>query len=136
MERQLISEEDTALWLSRGDLKGETESEIIAAQGQALQTKYNATKILQTESDRKCRICKQFDEIVEHVISACPMLAKEQYIKDMIECAQIHVNICTEIRVKLDNEHWYYCMSKSVDTSPEGKVTILRSTSANWQDLS
>jgi hypothetical protein len=29
---------------SRTDLKGETESEIIAAQGQALQTKCHATK--------------------------------------------------------------------------------------------
>jgi hypothetical protein len=31
-----------------GDLKAEPESEIISAQGQALQTKYNATKGLQT----------------------------------------------------------------------------------------
>jgi len=38
--RQLISEEDTFLWLSKGDLKAETESEIVAAQDQALQTKY------------------------------------------------------------------------------------------------
>ena len=29
---QLISEEDTFLWLSKGDLKAETESEIVAAQ--------------------------------------------------------------------------------------------------------
>jgi hypothetical protein len=27
MDRQLISEEDTLLWLSMGDLKGETESD-------------------------------------------------------------------------------------------------------------
>ena len=39
-DRQLISEEDTFLWLSNGDLKAETESEIVAAQGQAIQTKY------------------------------------------------------------------------------------------------
>jgi len=39
----LIGEEDTFLWLSRGDLKGETESGIIAAQDQALQTKYPVT---------------------------------------------------------------------------------------------
>jgi hypothetical protein len=32
MDRQLISEEDTFIWLSRGDLNGETGSEIIAAQ--------------------------------------------------------------------------------------------------------
>jgi hypothetical protein len=43
MDRQLISEEDTFLWLSRRELKGETESEIIAARDQTLQTKYHAT---------------------------------------------------------------------------------------------
>jgi hypothetical protein len=36
-------------WLSRGDLKGETESEIRAAQDQVLQTKNSVTKTLQTE---------------------------------------------------------------------------------------
>jgi len=45
-DRQLISEEDTFLWLLKGDLKAETEREIVAAQDQALQTKYYATKIL------------------------------------------------------------------------------------------
>jgi len=44
MDRQLISEEYTFIWMSRGDLKGETESEIIAVQDQALQTKHHATK--------------------------------------------------------------------------------------------
>ena len=38
-DRQLISEEDTFLWLSKGDLKAEAESEIAAAQDQALNTK-------------------------------------------------------------------------------------------------
>jgi hypothetical protein len=40
MDRRLISEEDTFLWLSKGDLKAETENEIVAAQDQALQTKF------------------------------------------------------------------------------------------------
>jgi hypothetical protein len=34
-DRKLISERDTFLWLSKGDLKAETESEIVAAQDQA-----------------------------------------------------------------------------------------------------
>jgi hypothetical protein len=38
MDRQVISEEDAFLWLSKGDLKAETESEIVAAQDQALNT--------------------------------------------------------------------------------------------------
>ena len=81
MDRQLISKEDTLLWLSKGDLNAETESEIVAAQDQALQTKYYATKILSTETDSKCRLCQQFDETIDHIISACPILAKEQYKK-------------------------------------------------------
>ena len=50
MDRQIISEEDMFLWLSRGDLKGQTEGEIIAAQDQVLKDKYHAPKLLQTET--------------------------------------------------------------------------------------
>ena len=73
---QLISEEDTFLWLSKGDLKAETESEIVAAHDHALQTKYYATKILNTETDSKCRLCQQFDETIDHIESVRPILAK------------------------------------------------------------
>jgi hypothetical protein len=45
IDKQLVSEEDTFLWLLKRDLKAETESKIVAAQYQALQTKYYATKI-------------------------------------------------------------------------------------------
>ena len=72
-----ISEEDTFLWISKGDLKAETESEIVAAQDQALQTKYYATKILNTETDSKCRLCQKFDETTDHIISSYPILAKK-----------------------------------------------------------
>ena len=81
MDRQLISEEDTFLWVSKGDLKAETESEIVAAQDQVLDTKYYATKILHTETDSKCRLCQQLDKRIDHIISACPIQAKEQYGK-------------------------------------------------------
>jgi hypothetical protein len=57
-DRQLINEEDTFLWLSKGDLEAETESEIVSAQDQALNTKYYTIKILHTETDSKCRLCQ------------------------------------------------------------------------------
>jgi len=56
MDRELISEEDKFPWLLSGDIKGQTVSEITAAQDQALQTKYHTTKILYTETDSKCRL--------------------------------------------------------------------------------
>jgi len=61
----------------KGNLRGETESEI-TAHDQALKTKCHVTKILQTETDRKCRLCQPFDETVEHIKSTCPIVAKEQ----------------------------------------------------------
>jgi len=102
IDRQLISEEDTFLWLSKEDLRAETESEIVAAQDHALQTKHYATKMLDTETDSKCRLCQQFDETIDHIISACPILTKEQYIKrhDRM-CAQLHFNIFKETGVEL-----------------------------------
>jgi hypothetical protein len=101
--RQLIGEEDTFFWLSKEDLKAETESEIVAAQDHRQKTKYYATNILNTETDSKCRLCQEFDETIDHVISACPILAKEQYIKrqDRV-CAQLHFNICKRTGVQLD----------------------------------
>jgi hypothetical protein len=77
MYRQLINEEGLFLWLLRGDLKEESESEIITGQVQASQTKYHATKLLQQKQITNA----DSDEKVEHNISACPILIKEQYIK-------------------------------------------------------
>ena len=61
----------------------------MTAQDQALQTKYYATKTLNTETDSKYRLCHQSDETTDFIISACPVLAKEQYTKrhDRV-CAQ------------------------------------------------
>ena len=85
-----------------------------------------ATKILNTETDSKCRLCQQFDETIDHIISACPILAKEQCIKrhDGV-CAHLHFNICKETEVQLDKKHWYEHVPKSLQTSQEGRVTIL-----------
>jgi hypothetical protein len=59
-------------------------------------------------------------------MSACPVLAKAQYIKrhDSV-CVQLHFNICKELGVKLDSELWYEHVPKSVERSKVGKVAIL-----------
>jgi hypothetical protein len=85
-------------------------SETVAAQDQALQTKYHATKI-----ESKCRLCQQFDETVDHITSACPVLTKEQNIKRHdTACDQIHCNISIEIRSKLYKQQWYEHVQQSV----------------------
>ena len=89
-------------------------------------TKYYATKILNTETDSKCRLCQQSDDTTDHIISACPVLVKEQYMKRHgTVCAQLHCNICKEAGTQLDKMHWYEHVPESVETSQGGKVTIL-----------
>ena len=112
-------------------LKAETESEIVAAQDQALNKKYYATKILHTETDSKYRLCQQHDETVDHIISACPILAKEQYVKrhDKVS-GQIHFN--KEIGVQLDKKILVRTCTKisSNKSRRQGDYTV-ESASAN-----
>ena len=81
---------------------------------------------MNTETDSKCRLCQQLDETIDHIISACPIPAEEQYIKrhDRVS-AQLHFNICKDGGVQLHEKHWYDQLPKSVETSQGGKVTIL-----------
>jgi len=112
MDRQPISTQDTFFqWLKQGVLKGDTESEIIAAQNQALGTKYHATNVLQTET------YSIFDETTDHILSACPMLQKNITY-------QLLFDICKKTGIQLDTLHWCDHVPKVV-TSHESKVTTV-----------
>jgi hypothetical protein len=78
-------------------------------------------------NNNKNSLCQQHDETINHIISACLILAKEQYVKrhDKVS-AQIHFNMCKEIGVQLDKKHCYEHVPNSVVTNQGGKVTILR----------
>ena len=66
-------------WLRNGDLKMETESMILAAQGQALRTNYVTFRIDHRCVSPKCRMCRDKDETVWHVIGECSKLAGTEY---------------------------------------------------------
>jgi hypothetical protein len=72
------------------------------------------------------RLCQQLDETLEHVISTCPILATEQYIKrhDSV-CAELYFNLWKEIGVKLYHRQRYDHVQKFVETGHEGKVNIV-----------
>jgi hypothetical protein len=54
-------------------------------------------------------------------------LQKNNTKRDMIRvCTELHFNLCKEIGVKLNNKNYYDHVPKSVKTSHESKVTILR----------
>ena len=66
-------------WLSKGNLKSETESLLIGAQDQALNTNSVRKNIYhQVETDR-CGLCGKTVANVTHIVSGCKMPAEKDY---------------------------------------------------------
>jgi hypothetical protein len=93
--------------MKRGSLKRETESLIVAAQDQALRTNYRKTKIEKTSNDPKCRLCKEKDETVSHLVSECSKIAQTEYKKrhDRVAAA-VHWSICKKYHLP-HTDKWY-----------------------------
>jgi hypothetical protein len=58
----------------------EKQSVIMEAQDQAISTNYFRKKILKQETESICQLCKEYEETIDHLISGCPTLAKNEYI--------------------------------------------------------
>ena len=65
-------------------LQRETEALITAAQDQAIRTNYIKATIGKSQIDAKCRMCRDENETVSHIVSGCSKLAQKEYKKDMI----------------------------------------------------
>ena len=74
-----ISHQKTWTWLRKGNLKRETESLLIAAQNNAIRTNHIEARIDKTQQNSKCRLCGDWDETINHIISECSKLAQKEY---------------------------------------------------------
>jgi hypothetical protein len=59
LDEKLVNKEQCYRWLKFGDVKGETESSIVAAQDLAISRNYFKRKILKEGIESKCRLCKE-----------------------------------------------------------------------------
>ena len=101
LDEKLVDIEHSYRWLKSGDIKGETESTILAAQDQAISTNYFKNIILKQEIKSKCRLCKQYEENIDHLTSGFPILAKNEYLRrhDKV-CPQLHYSICKALGIE------------------------------------
>jgi hypothetical protein len=67
-------------WTQGAHLRYETESLICAAQEQALATNHIKARIWKNGTNSKCRLCKEQNETVTHIVSGCKMLAATKYL--------------------------------------------------------
>ena len=89
-------------------LKGETEGLIIAAQDQALNTRYYSKHIMKKGETDKCRMCHQLPETVEHIMAGCQALAADKYLdRHNKVAAELHLDICKHYGIEVQAQHWY-----------------------------
>ena len=100
-----LSRNDTYQWLQRGELKKETEGMIMAAQDQALRTRYIQRAIDGTNISPKCGKCNQKGETINHIISEGPALAQNQYKRRHDTVARaVHWNLCQKYQMPCSNK--------------------------------
>ena len=69
-----MSHEKTWTWLRKGNLKRKTESFLTAAQNNAIRTIYVKARIGKMQQNRRCRLCGDRDEAINHIINKCSKL--------------------------------------------------------------
>ena len=94
-------------WLSKGDLKRETESLLMAVQEQAHNTTSVKKNIYSISATDKCRMCGSAVESVTHIISQCSVLAQKEYKRrhDKV-CQNIHWALCKKFGFE-HADYWY-----------------------------
>ena len=114
LDEKLVDVEQSYRWLKSGDIKGETESTIVAAQDQVICTNSFKNKILKQEIESKFRLCKQHEETIDHLTSGCPNLVKNEYLMrhDKV-CTHLHYSICKAFGIETTDK-WYTHMPKPV----------------------
>ena len=93
-DEKLVDIEQSYRWLKSGDIGGETEGTIVAAQDQAISKNYFKNKILKQEIESKCQLCEQHEETIEHLTSGCPILSKNEYVMR-------HYKVCTHLHYSI-----------------------------------
>jgi hypothetical protein len=115
LDEKLLDIGQSYRWLKYGDIKGETESTIVAAQDQAISTNYYKNKNLKKGSESKCRLCTQHEEAIDHLTSGCPILAKNEYLMrhDKV-CSHLYYSICKALGIERQTNGTHTCPKQCI----------------------
>ena len=95
-----ISLDKTWAWLKKGNFKRETESLRIAVQN--IRTNHIKAKIDKTQQNSKCRLCVDWGETINHIISECSKLSRKEH-KTRLELVGkvIHWKMCRNLNLTI-----------------------------------
>ena len=124
LEGAHINKELSVKWFTNGRLKGETESLLVAAQDQALNTRYHQRHILGQSVKSVCRWCLKAEEHISHIVAGCEVLAPVEYLHRHNKVAgYIHWRICKNLNLPVTEKYYMH--------EPE-KVTKMKDNVVMW----
>ena len=108
VNKPYVDKAATNAWLTSGDLKGETEGFIAAAQDQSLLTRnYQHYVLKDNTTDGLCRLCHSKTESIDHLLTGCEILAPTQYLKRHNNAASyLHWILCKDNGIEV-TDSWY-----------------------------
>ena len=115
------------LWLRKGYLKKETEGLLLAAQDQALRTRWIMKNIDKKDVQDKCRLCGERDETVAHIVSECKQLAQNEYKKcrhDKV-AAMLHWSLCQQYGFPCTEKSYEHVITKEMRVLENDEVKVL-----------
>ena len=106
-EKPPVDMKETYRWLKSLNLPAATEGLVVAAQDQALRTRYYKCNILHRDVSPTSCLCSVGPETVDHIAAGCSALAPMDYTDRHNQVASIiHLNICHHFGVPVKSR-WY-----------------------------
>lgn len=125
LDQEHIDRDASNAWLKHTDLQAETEGFIMSIQDQVVATRNYRKYIIKdaTVRDDKCRLCHTKAETIEHVISACSVLASSEYLKRHDNIAKVvHQEICKNIKIVTEFSPYYQYKPEPILENENHKV--------------
>ena len=130
-----ISHQKTWTWLKKGNFKRETESLLIVAQNNAIRTNHIKTRNEKTQQNSKCKLCGDWDETINHIISECSKLAQKAYKTGHDWVGKvIHWEMCKKFKFDHINKWHMHMFLKMTHINSYGTLTYRRITESRPED--
>ena len=140
-EQSPVDMKETYGWLKAAKLPVATEGLIIAAQDQALRTRYYERNIMHRDVSPTCRMCSAGLETVDHIVAGCSALAPTDYTDRHNQVASIiHWDICRQFGVSVESRWYRHQPDRLVETEDmvlmwDTTIPTARKIKANRPDI-
>ena len=116
-EKPPVDMKETYRWLKSSNLSAATEGLVVAAQDQALRTRYYECNILHQYVSPTCRWCSAGLETVDNIVAGCSALAPMDYTNRHDQVASIiHWDICRQFGVPVESRWYRHHLDRLVET--------------------